>query len=193
MGVDWCESICEKVKFALRQGLAGAGGRQRQRQDLLSFVLESMLCIEPGVRKTALGCYKEALLFLCDDNVPESHPGVAGNHHHSNGVDADDTEASTILGGKKAGGSSLSSLSLMSRYSIATDDKPGGRQRRLQERSCNAPSPETAVAEVATVPLYDSSFKEDVSGSSTSRRRSGQGDRSDKTPVLSVKRPMAAR
>ena len=162
MGVDWCDSIREKVKFALQQGLAGAGGRRRRRrrQDLLSFVLESMLCIEPGVRRTALECYKETLLFLDDDDVPESHPGGAGNHHHSNGVDADDSEASTILAGKKGGGSSLSSLSSMSRY--ISDDELGGRRPRLQESSCDAPSPETAVA---AVPLYDSSFGEDASSS----------------------------
>ena len=43
--VEWCKSIRERVKRALRQG-----HRQGQRRDLLSFVLEAMLCLDPDDR-----------------------------------------------------------------------------------------------------------------------------------------------
>ncbi|KAL8310377.1 hypothetical protein RB597_010294 [Gaeumannomyces tritici] len=67
-GVEWCESIRERVERALRQG-----HRQGQRQDLLSFVLESMLCLDPNDRETAAECHKEALRLLFNSNsVPES-------------------------------------------------------------------------------------------------------------------------
>ncbi|KAL2176553.1 uncharacterized protein P884DRAFT_270398 [Thermothelomyces heterothallicus CBS 202.75] len=132
MGVEWCRSIREKVKGALRQG-----GRRR-RQELLSFVLKSMLCLDPDDRKTAAECHKEALLLLLlddDDGARESHPGEVDNHHHSDGLDTD-TEASTILGGE-ADGSLWSSLS---RYIVATYELG-----RRDGRSCNAPSPKTAA------------------------------------------------
>jgi hypothetical protein len=103
-----------------------------------SFVLESMLRLDPVDRTTAAECHKGALLFLEDDDdgAPESHPGGAGSHGHSNGLDIDYTEASTILAGWEADGS----FSLLSRYTVATDE-PG----RRDERFCNAPSPETVV------------------------------------------------
>lgn len=135
MGVEWCHGIREKVKEALLQRR-----RRRQRQDLLSFVLESMLCLDPDGRKTAAECRKAALLLLDVDNgdgAPESHPGEGDKHHHSDGLD-NDTEASTILVGEADGSSSS-----LSRYIIDTDE-PG----RRHDRSCDAPSPKTAV------PLY---------------------------------------
>ncbi len=129
MGVEWCESIRERVERALRQGHC-----QGRRQDLLSFVLESMLCLDPDDRETAAECHKEALRLLFDSNsVPESDNdrGEADRHHQHQ---QSDTEASTIL----AADGSLSSLS---RYINHTDELLG----RRRDRSCRAPSPETVV------------------------------------------------
>ncbi|AEO60717.1 hypothetical protein MYCTH_90226 [Thermothelomyces thermophilus ATCC 42464] len=132
MGVEWCESIREGVERALRQGY-----RQGRRQDLLSFVLESMLCLDPDDRETAAECHKAALrLLLFDSNsVPESDNdrGEADGHHQHQ---QSDTEASTILAGKADG-----SLSSLSRYIDHTDELLG----RRRDRSCRAPSPETVV------------------------------------------------
>jgi serine/threonine protein kinase len=131
MGVEWCESICERVERALRQG-----HRQGRRQDLLSFVLKSMLCLNPADRGTAAKCHKEALRLLFDSNsVPESDNdrGEADDHHQHQ---KSDTEASTILAGKAD-----ESLPSLSRYIVDTDELLG----RRQERSCRAPSPETVV------------------------------------------------
>lgn len=135
MGVEWCYGIREKVKEALLQRRRG-----RQRQDLLSFVLESMLCLNPDDRKRAAECHRDALLLLDDDDgdvAPESHPGEVDKHHHSDGLDTD-TEATIILVGDADGSSSS-----LSRYIIGTDELG-----RRHDRSCDAPSPETAV------PLY---------------------------------------
>lgn len=51
MGVDWCEAICERVEMKSRAG----------KDEMLSFVLDSMLRLEPGDRMTASDCYKRAL------------------------------------------------------------------------------------------------------------------------------------
>lgn len=131
MGVEWCESIRERVERALRQS-----HRQGRRQGLLSFVLESMLRLDPDDRETAAGCHKEALRLLFDSNTdPESDNdrGEADGHHQHQ---QSDTEASTILAGKADG-----SLSSLSRYIIHTDELLG----RRRDRSCRAPSPETVV------------------------------------------------
>ena len=131
MGVEWYESIRERVERALQQG-----HRQGRRQDLLSFVLESMLCLDPDDRETAAECHKEALRLLFDSNsVPESDNdrGEADGHHQHQ---QSDTEASTILAGKADG-----SLSSLSRYINHTDELLG----RRQDRSYRAPSPETVV------------------------------------------------
>ncbi|KAL8330771.1 hypothetical protein RB593_001642 [Gaeumannomyces tritici] len=130
-GVEWCESIRERVERALRQG-----HRQGQRQDLLSFVLESMLCLDPNDRETAAECHKEALRLLFNSNsVPESDNdrGEADGHHQHQ---QSDTEASTILAEKEDG-----SLSSLSRYINHTNEL----LERRWDRSCRAPSPETVI------------------------------------------------
>ena len=131
MGVEWCESIRERVERALQQG-----HRQGRRQDLLSFVLKSMLCLDPDDRETAAECHKEALRLLFDsNNVPESDNdrGEADGHYQHQ---QSDTKGSTILAGKADG-----SYSSLSRYIYHTDDL----LRRRRDRSCRAPSPETVV------------------------------------------------
>lgn len=131
-GVEWCKSIRERVERALLQAR-----RQGRRPDLLSFVLESMLCLDPHDRKTAAECHKEALGLLIDNNsVAESDNGRGGEadgHHQHQRLD---TEASTIIAGNVDG-----SLSSLSRYIYNTDEL----LERRQDGSCRAPSPETVV------------------------------------------------
>ncbi|KAK3337286.1 kinase-like domain-containing protein [Cercophora scortea] len=54
MGVGWCHSVRQRAEKMCRD----------QPDDLLSFVLESMICLEPNARKPATDCHKEALLLL---------------------------------------------------------------------------------------------------------------------------------
>ncbi|UKZ72197.1 uncharacterized protein TrAtP1_013136 [Trichoderma atroviride] len=54
MGLDWCETICERVAMKSRA----------EDDEMLSFVLDSMLRLEPGDRMTAADCYKGALGLL---------------------------------------------------------------------------------------------------------------------------------
>ncbi|PON23257.1 period-4 [Trichoderma gamsii] len=51
MGVDWCETIYERVEMKSRVG----------NDEILSFILESMLRLEPGDRMTAADCHKRAV------------------------------------------------------------------------------------------------------------------------------------
>lgn len=129
-GVEWCKSIRERVEQALLQARW-----QGRRPDLLSSVLELMLCLDPHDRKTAAECHKEALGLLIDNNsVAESDNGRGGEadgHHQHQRLD---TEASTP-------GNVDGSLSLLSRYVYNTDEL----LERRQDRSCRAPSPETVV------------------------------------------------
>ncbi|KAK3693310.1 checkpoint kinase [Podospora appendiculata] len=133
IGVEWCHSIREKVKGALLQG-------RRRRQDLLSLVLNSMLCLDPDDRKTAAECHKGALRLLelddddDDDGAPESSPGEAGKQDYSGGLDTD-IKASTIVAREADEG-----LSSLSRY-INVMNEP----ERRHGRSYGAPSPETAI------------------------------------------------
>lgn len=131
-GVEWCKSIRERVERAVLQAR-----RQGRRPDLLSFVLESMLCLDPHDRKTAAECHEEALGLLIDNSsVAESDNGRGGEadgHHQHQRLD---TEASTIIAANVDG-----SLSSLGRYIYNTDEL----LERRQDRSCRAPSPETVV------------------------------------------------
>lgn len=130
MGVEWCRSVRQRA-----ERLPG-----HEHDDLLSFVLESMLCLRPGARKSATDCHKEALLLL--DRSRESTSGGCGDHCSN----TSDNEAPTIrvAEGRKLyreiteTGNSEPSLgsSSLSRYIISD---PG----RRRGRSCNAPSPES--------------------------------------------------
>ena len=77
MGVAWCASVRQRVETTLGLG----------EDDLLSFVLQSMLCLGPDVRKTAEDCHKEALRLLRSSNS-----GISGGHCS----DSLKNEASTI-------------------------------------------------------------------------------------------------
>lgn len=170
MGVEWCRSVRQKMEMMIRPG----------GDNLLSFVLESMLCLRPEVRKKATDCQQKALLLL--DRARENNRGVSGGHCS----DSLKTEASTIRLGEgwrhrsnsaemgsgdlSAGSSSLSSY-------IIRD--PGYRH----DRSCNTPSPETAPKRVEQLLsefrdpenslFYKSSFGEDSDGSSSDGEESG--------------------
>lgn len=84
MGVEWCQSVRQRVEMVVRPG----------GDDLLSFVLESMLCLRPNVRKKATDCQQKALLLL--DRARESNRGASGGHCS----DSLEIEASTICLGK---------------------------------------------------------------------------------------------
>ncbi|KAL6892143.1 checkpoint kinase [Trichoderma evansii] len=54
MGVDWCETICEWAEMKSRA----------ENDEMLSFLLDSMLRLRPSDRKTAADCYKGALPLI---------------------------------------------------------------------------------------------------------------------------------
>ncbi|KAL8902415.1 MAG: hypothetical protein Q9207_004736 [Kuettlingeria erythrocarpa] len=170
MGVEWCQSVRQRVEMMLRPG----------EDDLLSFVLESMLCLRPDVRKKATDCHQKALLLL--DRARESNRGVSGGHCS----DSLETEDSTIRLGKagsrrsnsvETGSGELSvGSSSLSSYIIRA---PG----RRHDRSCNAPSPKTVPKRVEQLLsefrdpenslFYRSSFGEDSDDSSSDGGKSG--------------------
>ncbi|KAI9780303.1 MAG: hypothetical protein M1816_003113 [Peltula sp. TS41687] len=78
--VGWCKSVRQRVEMTL----------SLKEDDLLSFVLKSMLCLQPKSRNSAKDCSKEALLLL-DGITHESSP-VSGGHC----LDSFQDEASTI-------------------------------------------------------------------------------------------------
>lgn len=65
MGVEWCKKIC-------RESAPG-----HERNELLDFVLQSMLCLRPEDRKPATECHKEALRLL-DSSSDDSDSVVSG-------------------------------------------------------------------------------------------------------------------
>ena len=65
-GVAWCKSVRKRVETTLESG----------EDDLLSFVLQSMLCLELDGRKRAEDCHTEALRLL-----QSSNSGVSGGHY----------------------------------------------------------------------------------------------------------------
>ncbi len=76
--VEWCKCVRQRVEMKLGP----------TADDLLSFLLESMLCLQPEARKTAKDCLKGALLLL--DCTEES--GEVSGHCSDNF----ENEASTI-------------------------------------------------------------------------------------------------
>ena len=174
IGVKWCMNVCRRVEMKL-----GTGG-----DDLLSFVLEWMLCLRPDARKTAANCHKEALLLLDraregnreESNSKESTSDVSGDHCS----DDFESEASTIrLGEARRPGSESAETgsrdmtigsSSLSRYIISDAGRHVG--------SRNAPSPETSHLHVGQILsrfldpedslFYNSSFGEESDGSSDS-------------------------
>ncbi len=159
-GVEWCKSVRQRVETML----------EPEGDDLLLFVLESMLCLRPDARKTATDCLKAASVLL--DRAQESNSRVSGGNFSDNL----DNEASTIRPGEARnidseitemgnGGASIGSSSL-STYIISDP------QRHV--RSCNAPSPEATSVHVGQllskfgnhedILFYESSFGEDSDG-----------------------------
>ena len=181
MGVGWCQSVRQRV-----ERMPGHG-----QDDLLSFVLESMLCLRPDARKPATDCHKEALLLLDrtrESNSEESNSGASGDHC----LDSFESEAFTIRLGEgqkldsESGETGSSDLSIgsssPSRY-IVSD---AGRD----VRSCNAPSPEATRVDVGQLLskfrdpedslFYNPSFGEDSDDSSSD----GEGSGSASTIVI---------
>lgn len=92
MGVEWCKSVRQRVERQLGP----------EPDDLLSFALESMLCLRPDARKSATNCHMEALLLLGrtqESHNEETNGGVSGDHFPDR---FESGEASTIrLGGTR--------------------------------------------------------------------------------------------
>jgi serine/threonine protein kinase len=82
-GMKWCERVREWAAMTL--GPAG--------DDLLSFVLESMLCLEPEARTSAADCHTKAKLLL---EHAQSNRRVGGDHCS----DSLETRVSTIRQGE---------------------------------------------------------------------------------------------
>ena len=183
MGVEWCKNVRQRVGAIL-----GSGGH-----DLLSFVLESMLCLRPEARKTAVECHNEALILLArtqESNSEESNSGVSGGHCSDT---LESEEASTIRPGgarkfgsesAKTGSGDLSvGTSSLGRYIISN----AGRH----VRSCNAPSAEPTQVHVGQLLpklrdpedslFYNSSFGEDSNSSFGDGGGSSSGSKIDIT------------
>jgi hypothetical protein len=124
MGVAWCESVRQRVETTLGLG----------EDDLLSFVLQSMLCLGPDARKTAEDCHKEALRLL-----QSSNSGASGGHCS----DSLKNEASTIR--------PWEARNIDGENTETGNGDPNIRSSSLSKyiiHSCNAPSPE-----ITTVPV----------------------------------------
>lgn len=84
MGVDWCETICEWVEMKSRA----------ENDELLSFVLGSMLRIQPSHRMTAADCYKRISGLLV-----RIHGRSCGFDSGSCSTECEDDEDTIIAGG----------------------------------------------------------------------------------------------
>lgn len=131
MGVEWCNRVRLRVKTKI--------GLQAQRDDLLSFVQDSMLCLRPEARKTATDCLDDALLLLSHTNE-ESNGAVSDSYSPDNS----ENEASTIRLGEARKADSVTTEpetgdpgSRLERYIISNP--------RLHVRSTNAPSPKATT------------------------------------------------
>jgi len=131
MGVAWCESVRQRVETMLGLG----------EDDLLSFVLQSMLCLGPDDRKTAQDCHKGALRLL-----QSSNSGVSGGHCS----DSLKNEASTIRTweARKIDGENTKTGNGDPNIRSSSLSKYIFRNPR-HARSCIAPSPEIITVPVA--------------------------------------------
>lgn len=86
MGVGWCETICEWVEMKSRV----------ENDEMLSFVLDSMLRLQPSDRMTAADCYKGALTLLAQ--TQERSREVNGG---SCSTISEDEEATIVPGGQR--------------------------------------------------------------------------------------------
>ncbi|KAL8893840.1 MAG: hypothetical protein Q9192_004872 [Flavoplaca navasiana] len=177
MGVKWCRRVRQRVE----------GVPERERDELLSFVLEWMLCLRPEGRKPATECHEEAVRLLDhtqDSNGEEMNGGVGGGHC----LGSFENEASTIrLGEARRPPSSDLSIrsSSLSRYIISDTGR--------RARSCNVPSPKTPRVHAGQLLsrlvdpedslFYKSSFGEDSGGSSSDGGDSGSAS----TTVIAYK------
>ncbi|KAK0624523.1 hypothetical protein B0T17DRAFT_654453 [Bombardia bombarda] len=172
LGVKWCRRIRGSVEEKLRH--------EHKHDGLLSFVWESMLCLEPDARESAKGCHKKALLLL--DSTQDRTSGTSGGYCVDNGSDGEarTMQARTMrfedarnLGSDmidtESGDPSIGSSSI-NRYMI--------KEPIPQDvRPCNAPSPESAPAHVGQLLskihnpedslFYKSSFGGDSNSAST--------------------------
>ncbi|KAL8646767.1 MAG: hypothetical protein Q9210_005942 [Variospora velana] len=158
MGVKWCRRVRQRAESVPR----------RERDELLEFVLEWMLCVRPEGRKPATECRKEALRLL-DSNNEERNGGLSGGHY----LGSFGSEASTIRLGeaRRLGSGDLSvGSSSLSRYIISNTEQGVG--------SCNAPSPDpprsharellSRLVDPEDSLFYKSSFGEDSNDGSSS-------------------------
>ena len=173
IGVTWCKSVRQRVETTLGFG----------EDDILSFVLESMLCLRPDARKTAADCHMEALCLL-----RSSSSEVSGGHCS----DSFKNEASTIRpwearktdseNTETGNGDPNIRSSSLSKYII--------RDPGRAACSCNAPSSEAPTVRVGQLIsqlnnpenslFYKSTFGDESDGSYSN----GRGSSSAPTVVL---------
>lgn len=136
-GVEWCNRVRLWVKRM--------SGLQVQGDDLLSFLLDSMLCLRPDARKTATDCLNNTLLLL--NHTDEESNGAVSNSYSP---DNSENEASTIRLGEARKADSETT-------EPKTGD-PGLRDSTLERdiisnpgrhvRSTNAPSPKATTVHI---------------------------------------------
>lgn len=85
MGVGWCKTICEWVE--MKSGV--------ENDEMLSFVRDSMLRLQPRDRMTAADCYKGALALLAQNH--ELSCEADGGRCSARSEDEDE-EAAVVLG-----------------------------------------------------------------------------------------------
>ncbi|KAL8407632.1 hypothetical protein RB594_006456 [Gaeumannomyces avenae] len=93
-GVHWCRRIREWARETQNH-------LQGRRKDLLSFVLDWMLCLDSDDRKTAKKCHEEALRLWPDSNIaPESGSdrGEVDDHRRRNHQQSDAGAPTTLAG-----------------------------------------------------------------------------------------------
>ncbi|KAL9011296.1 MAG: hypothetical protein Q9173_003850 [Seirophora scorigena] len=175
MGVEWCRRVRQRAESVPRG----------ERDELLEFVLEWMLCLRPEGRKPATESRKEALRLL-DSNNEERNCGLSGGRY----LGSFGSEASSIRLGEarklESGDLNIGSSSL-SRYIISNAERGVG--------SCNAPSSEPArlhagellskLVDPEDSVFYKSSFRED----SSDGRSSDRGDSSSASITVLAYKP----
>ncbi|KAL8354377.1 hypothetical protein RB601_003985 [Gaeumannomyces tritici] len=88
-GVRWCRRIREWAGEK-----HGQNHLQGRRKDLLSFVLDWMLCLDTDDRKTAKKCHEEALKLWPDSNIAPESGSDRGEENRSHRAPPPETAAS---------------------------------------------------------------------------------------------------
>ncbi|KAL8312922.1 hypothetical protein RB593_007247 [Gaeumannomyces tritici] len=88
-GVRWCRRIREWAGEK-----HGQNHLQGRRKDLLSFVLDWMLCLDTDDRKTAKKCHEEALQLWPDSNIAPESGSDRGEENRSHRAPPPETAAS---------------------------------------------------------------------------------------------------